>query len=154
MNKTYNSNVGPIIRRGTRNQKNPNIPKINVYFDQSGSWGADDIKVGESAVATLNQYVKKKELVIDVYKFAERVGELDEYVGGGTYGEPIMKHIRETRPDNVIVMTDSDISDIKSPVTVPGGVWILWRNGYVSDNLKDNLHGRKLTKYFNIKGVD
>ena len=153
MNKTYNANTGRIIRQGTRVQKNDKIPRINVYFDQSGSWGADDIKVGESAIATLNEYVKKKQIAIDVYIFATQVGEIGEYVGGGTRGTPIMEHIKETRPDNVIVMTDSDISDITSPTTVNGGVWILWRNGLVSENLKDNLHGRKLTKYFNIKGV-
>lgn len=154
LNKTYNSNTGPIIRRGTRTQKNDKIPKINVYFDQSGSWDADDIKIGEAAVATLNEYVKKKQLIIDVYKFANKVGELDEYVGGGTYGTPIIEHINKTKPDNVVVMTDSDIDDIKQGTTVRGGVWILWRHGLVSQNLKDNLHGKKLTKYFNIKGAN
>lgn len=154
LNKTYNANTGSIIRQGTRTQKSGHIPRINVYFDQSASWSEEDIRVGESAIAVLNQYVKKKQIVIDVYKFANRVGTLDEYVGGGTAGEPVMRHIRETRPDNVIVMTDSDIDDIKSPVTVNGGVWILWKNGYVSENLKQNLHGKKLTKYFNIKGIN
>lgn len=154
LNKTYNSNTGPIIRRGKMTKKNDKIPKINVYYDQSASWSDEDIKVGNAAIASLNQYVKKKQLIIDIYYFANRVSSNNSTseIGGGTKGAPVIEHINQTRPDNVVIMTDSDTYYNNGPsATVPGGVWFLWKNGEKSKYFIDSLHGKKLTKQFDIK---
>lgn len=97
---------------------------INVYFDQSGSWDEEKIKVGEQAVATLNQYVKQGLIKIYLYYFSINVHEnaRDARAEGGTRGQPILDHIMKNKPDNVIIMTDSDIGDCMSHVQVPGGV--------------------------------
>ena len=70
-------------------------------------------------------------------------------MGGGTSGTPILENIRETKPDNVIIITDNDISDCTESVTVPGAVWFLFVDG-VSYNLKEHLSGKRLTKSFEI----
>ena len=162
MNKTYNTNAGSsIIRQGRMKKKNDKIPMINVYYDQSGSWGPSWVEMGNAAIATLNKYVEKKQLIIDVYYFADRISATDnseEAIGRGTSaGDKIVAHINETRPDNVVIMTDSDIDhyvdyrdQILGSATVPGGVWYLWKNGEKSRHLFSAVKGRKLTKEFNV----
>ena len=72
-----------------------------------------------------------------------------EGAGGGTIGTPIIKHIEETKPMNVIVITDSDITDIQSLKTVPGAVWMLFY-GSKSDNLIQNLRGKKESRWYMV----
>ena len=141
-----------ILRPGRATVKNKNIPLINVYFDRSGSWDASKTQVGEQAIGTLNNYVRKKQIKIDLYYFANKVSDHDDYSslgGGGTKGEPILQHIKQTRPDNVIIMTDSDIMDCTSTVQVPGAVWFLWKDG-VSQNLQQHLSGKTQTNNYEI----
>lgn len=147
MNKKYQDSG--IIRKGTSRLANEKIPSINVYFDRSGSWGDAKIQVGMKAIATLNKYVQKGDIKIKLYYFANRVGDNPNNIGGGTEGQPIMDHIKVTKPDNVIIMTDSDINDIETPTTVPGAVWLLFKGGE-SENLINNIHGRKQTKKYDI----
>ena len=138
-----------IIRPGSSRLANKHVPSINVYFDRSGSWDDAKIAVGMQAIGTLNNYVRKGEIKINLYYFANRVGSDPDTVGGGTEGTPIMEHIERTKPDNVIIMTDSDIDDIESPVTVPGAVWLLFKGG-ISKNLIENIHGQTETKVYEI----
>ena len=138
-----------IIRPGSSRLANKKVPVINVYFDRSGSWDDAKIAVGMQAIGTLNNYVRKGEIKINLYYFANRVGSDPDTVGGGTEGTPIMEHIINTKPDNVIIMTDSDIDDITSPVTVPGAVWLLFKGG-ISKNLIENIHGQTETKVYEI----
>ena len=138
-----------IIRPGSSRLANKKVPVINVYFDRSGSWDDAKIAVGMQAIGTLNNYVRKGEIKINLYYFANRVGSDPDTVGGGTEGTPIMEHIINTKPDNVIIMTDSDIDDIESPVTVPGAVWLLFKGG-ISNNLIENIHGQTETKVYEI----
>lgn len=148
-NKTYvNSDI---IRKGTGRNRDKNIPSINVYFDRSGSWDEAKTQVGKDAIGTLNKYVQRKEIQIFVYYFGNRVSTEDSYAahGSGTRGEPILQHIKSTKPDNVIIMTDSDISDCSSNVTVPGAVWFLWKGG-ISQNLMEHLHGASQTESYDL----
>ena len=138
-----------IIRPGSSRLANKHVPSINVYFDRSGSWDDAKIAVGMQAIGTLNNYVRKGEIKINLYYFANRVGSDPDTVGGGTEGTPIMEHIERTKPDNVIIMTDDDINDIESPVTVPGAVWLLFKGG-ISKNLIENIHGQTETKVYEI----
>jgi hypothetical protein len=148
-NKTYANS--PIIKPGRTRGEKGKIPLINVYFDRSGSW--DDAKTasGMQAIGTLNKYVQRGEIKIEIYYFSNNVHKSKSAAEaeGSTYGQPIMDHINQTKPDNVIIMTDSDISDIKTPTTVPGAVWLLFKGG-VSENLIDNIHGKKQTKVMYI----
>lgn len=150
MNKKYSGSG--IIRPGTSRLVATNIPLINVYFDRSGSWGdPNKTKSGMQAIATLNKYVNRGEIKINLYYFSNHVhsNEQDALNEGGTYGQPILDHIIATKPDNVIILTDSDIDDCQTSVTVPGAVWMLFYGGR-SQDLMNHLHGKKLTKYYDI----
>lgn len=154
-----------VMKPGKTKKKNPEVPRLFVYFDQSGSWGPSDIEIGIKAIETLNTYVKKNQLIVELYYFADNVHDNSaaaRYEGGTGAGKKLIEHIKANKPDNVCVMTDSDFdwyigkgdyygdSDIsQAPTTiVPGGVFLMFRNGDVSKGLVDKLRGRKLTKIY------
>ena len=149
INKKY-SGTG-LIKAGTSRLASDKVPLINVYFDRSGSWNAQKSAKGAQAIATLNKYVTRGQIKINLYYFSNNVHSIEQQAlnEGGTNGQPILDHIEATKPDNVIILTDSDIDDCRSYVTVPGGVWMLFYEGR-SQNLMNHLKGRKLTKYFDI----
>ena len=153
-----------VMKPGKTKKKNPDIPRLFVYFDQSGSWGPSDIEIGMKAIETLNTYVKKNQLIIELYYFADNIHDnpasARKEIGTGA-GKRLIEHIKVNKPDNVCVMTDSDFDmfignrydneeDIsQAPTTiVPGGVFLMFRNGYVSKGLVDKLRGKKLTKIY------
>ena len=141
--------TGPIIRKGKMRTSNGKIPLINVYFDRSGSWDSEKTKVGQDAIGTLNNYVRNGQIKINLYYFNTSIHSEDPGGRGGTWGTPIMDHIKQTKPDNVIIMTDDDITDIDEDVTVPGAVWLLFKGGQ-SKNLIDHIHGKKQTNIYNL----
>ena len=150
-NKKYNNLTGTVIKPGKYKEQQKNVPTINVYFDQSGSWGASDIELGNDIISVLADYQRKKQIKINVYYFANDVTTYPPG-GGGTDARPVMNHILSTQPDNVIIMTDSDTSSQTLPkATVPGGVWFIWKHGLRSDALANSLAGNKLTKEFNLE---
>ena len=131
-------------------KENKYIPKINVYHDVSGSFSdAAKTEMAMRAIDTLNKYVRDGDLIIDVYYFADRVSSTKRGAGGGTLGTPILEHVKETKPTNVIVITDSDISDCTEEVKVPGAVWMLFY-GSRSENIMEHLRGKKQNKYYDI----
>lgn len=149
-NKKYNPE--DILKPGRTRAQQTKIPRINVYFDVSVSWGPGDIELGKYYISILNGYEQQKKIIVDLYYFANRVSKNPSECGGGTKGQPILDHIVETGPDNVIVMTDSDITDCKTKIQVPGGVWFLWRSDELySKNLYDHLSGAKVTESFSLE---
>lgn len=157
LNKTYNANTGRIIMPGKQIQKTGHIPVINVYYDQSGSWGQSDIELGNDAISVLKKYEDKGLIKINIYYFDTRVSDSSANMGHGTRGIPVIKHINETHPDNVVILTDSDIPGQddeeewnKSFANVRGGVWFLWKNGDSSPEFAAHVKGRKANKQFAI----
>lgn len=128
------------------------IPIINVYWDVSGSFQDPSKTQGaKNAIGTLNQYVRSGDIEIHVYYFADRVSSTPTGAGGGTSAIPVVEHIQETKPDNVIIITDGDTSNQRIPsVTVPGAVWLLFYDSR-SDALINNVRGKKENKFFDIE---
>lgn len=126
------------------------IPSINVYWDVSASFD-DPAKTegARQAMAFLNKYVKEKKIKIHTYYFADRVSDDRNSAGQGTRGTPILMNIQQTKPTNVIVITDGDINDCSSTVTVPGAVWYLFYQS-ASDNLREHLLGKMQTKSYMV----
>lgn len=126
------------------------IPTINVYHDNSGSF-SDPAKTQAAikAIESLNQYVRDGDIEVKLYYFGNRVSETRQGTGGGTDGTPILDHIEQTKPTNVIIITDSDISDCRRVVKVPGAVWMLFYDSR-SENLIEHLKGKRQNKYYDI----
>lgn len=143
-NKTYiNTNL---IKRGTSRTRPSHVPLINVYHDVSGSF-SDPAKTEQAirAISTLKQYQDKGLIKIKVYYFATRVSDSRENAGRGTEIDEVLQHIHQTKPDNVIVLTDSDASKASIPTKVDGGVWQIYY-GSKGQALIDNLKGKKYNK--------
>ena len=147
-----------IMRQGKRLTRDEKIPKINVYFDQSGSWDESDIQVGMEAIGVLKNYEERKEIKVDLFYFSNDIYDNPQsarYDGGTGAGAKLIYHIQATHPDNVIVMTDDDIGTgwneiFDAPkIKVPGAVWYLFR-GNASPALPEWLKGRKQTSAFII----
>ena len=139
-----------LIKPGVTSYAQKNIPEINVYWDVSGSFSDPRKTEGaRRAIATLQKYVRDKKIKIKTWYFADRVSSTEQNAGGGTEGQPILDHIQATKPANVIVITDDDISDCRTPTTVPGAVWFLFYDGE-SKNLREYLRGKLETRAYLI----
>lgn len=137
------------LMKGKQEIDNVNIPSINVYWDVSGSFSNPAKTAGaESAINSLQKYVRRGQIVMHTYYFADRVSDTRNGAGGGTNGVPVAEHIASTRPTNVIIITDSDISQFPKTV-VPGAAWMLFYDSR-STVLENNLRGRKSTKVYDI----
>ena len=141
-----------IIKKGISSRSNGKVPVINVYFDRSGSFSSrpDKTRDAENAIAALNQYVQRGQLKINLYYASTDVfqdREEAEDMGGGMNSDPVIEHIKATKPDNVIVLTDSDSNDGYETAKVPGGVWFLFYDSDAPDFVK-RLRGDKLTRTF------
>lgn len=138
-----------VLRPGVEEKSKRNIPVINVYIDCSGSFGEPDRQATRAVLSVLNKYELQKLLKINYYYFTDRFSEISTtpYDSGGTSGIKIVEHIKQTRPGNVFICTDSDIDDIDEVVTVQGAVWMMFRGGAVSNNLKTHIRGKKLNYY-------
>lgn len=143
---------GEFILPGRISKEEKHIPIINVYWDVSGSFN-DPAKTASArnAIGTLNQYVRNGDIEIHTYYFADRVSDTESGAGMGTTGGPVAQHIQQTKPDNVIIITDADTSSESIPyTTVPGAVWMLFYDGR-SEAMMKNIRGKKQNKYFDIE---
>lgn len=149
-NKNYISQG--IIKKGITSRSSGKVPLINVYFDRSGSFYGcpDKTRDAENAISTLNKYVKQGKLLINLYYASTDVfqdREEAESMGGGMDSDPVIEHIKATKPDNVIILTDSDSNYGYETAEVPGAVWFLFYDSDAPDFVK-RLHGKKLTRTF------
>lgn len=139
---------GFIVRTRTR-YYDENIPVINVYWDTSSSF--DDPKKTAGARAAINSiqgYEKKGLIKINVFYFNTQIH--DKPVNGGTDGNCIIQHVQETKPDNVIVISDSDINNAYDTATVPGAVWCLFYDSNAPVFIK-KLRGKRENKWYMIE---
>lgn len=150
LNKKYDGT--DILRKGIKRYESEEVPVVNVYFDRSGSWDEDKTKVGRQALATLDKYTRVGKLRVNIKYFNTKIfTNYTEQGSGGTMGSPILADVLAERPDNVIVMTDSDISDCREYVQVPGVVWYLFSGGR-SINIETHLTGKMATESYEIGG--
>lgn len=156
--RRFNKNlVGTgLLGKGRGTSHNQKIPKLVVYFDQSGSWGQDDVDRGFRAISALNEYVKRGQLKIEVYYFAVEIHDTPEAArgeGGTCKADTLLEDIAAKKPNNVVIMTDGDVDSSSNTkyVTVDGGVWLLFKNAsYMSKDLPEHLRGKKLNKIFTL----
>ena len=146
------------------------IPIVDVYFDVSGSWDDDDIKLGEAAVASVKVFEDQGELVMNIFYFSNGVDNVSlehcrQIYGTGTIAWPdILQNIKATKAKNVLIMTDNDFEILNDPghfggrygpikngsVAVEGCVWYLWKNGQSSPSCIKKLNGRQGTYQYSF----
>lgn len=131
--------VGTAIKGVYRPGQIANIPKkikpnIQVIYDRSGSWMPEHkTRAGDLALYTIKKkYVDKGLINLNVFycstgPVTSNRQEADRG-GGGLNGNAVIEHIMLTKPDNVIIMTDSDPDSYTydSLCKIPGTAWFLF----------------------------
>lgn len=153
-----------VLQPGKRINELPDrkIPIIDFYFDQSGSWTAADVAVGEKAVRQLAKMEEDGKIKMNIFYFANRVhtNAASARAEGGTAAwNDIVKNVISTNATNVIIMTDDDMEnwwrgESALSYTVPGYVWYLWRDGSNAPRLPRDLKGRGGTQQFSFSTAD
>lgn len=137
-----------IYAQGRAIKPNP-IPKVNVYFDVSGSVHPY-VETTRAALAVLRNFVSRGLIKVNVYYVSTIISDNEnESTGGGADGDLIMGNIQATHPDNVIIMTDGDADGSYKRTEIPGGVYFLFPNkNYIPNGLISALHGARANKTF------
>lgn len=115
----------------TKQELSENLPIINVYFDQSGSWDEDDIAIGMRAVSSIQQFADQGEIELHLWYFSNHVHAdiaAARSEGGTSAWYEILENIEATHANNVVIMTDHDMEDqaLRSrTIKVDGYVWYI-----------------------------
>lgn len=157
--KKYNGNYdgSGIIRPGHRYDKIGKIPVIQIYVDQSGSWSEEEIKLAKDILVSIREFEIKHLIKSEVYYFADHIHSIAKEArdeGGTGAGTELMEQLNTMKPENVIVITDADFDywGMSGSYTAPGGVWLVFREAR-SKSLINNLHGKLVTKYYDIDKI-
>lgn len=140
------------ILPGIKDVENKKVPVINIYHDTSGSFTGhpEKQKAVDGVIAALQKYEDDGDIKINRYYHADKVASNRKEAGYSNNGNEVIKHINATKPDNVIITTDGDLTNTSLSATVPGAVWMIFF-GDQSQGLIDNLRGRRETKTYLIK---
>lgn len=84
-------------------------PIINVYFDKSGSINDRALQIAVDALKELDIYRRRRMCEFHIYYFADNVTADPNKAQGSTEAFPvILDHVKKTKANNVIIITDSD----------------------------------------------
>ena len=133
------------------------IPSVYVYFDQSGSWTDEHIKIGMSAISTINEFHENGQIKLKIFYMAgSSVYNTAEEARRHYYAEgwhAALQHIRSSNAKNVVILSDSDLdhpglerynrpTGSNGRTVVDGCVWWLWKDGYTAPKSMKELIGR------------
>lgn len=135
-------------------------PVIHVIYDRSGSWfPPEKTRAGDSALHTIKKkYVDKGLITLEVFycssgPVTSNRAEADEG-GDGLDGTAVIDHLNKTKPDNVIIMTDSDpeFYDYQKVCRIPGAAWFLFYGG-TAPTFAAHIRA-KSKKYYDLRNID
>lgn len=122
-------------------------PVINVYFDVSGSISDSALDRAVRALSQLDLLVKKKLVDFKIYYFADNVTPNRNEAHGATQAFPvILQHLKSTRANNAIIITDSDFDRQTdwtecSLVTLKGCIWWMWHGRSIAVEARKYIKG-------------
>lgn len=137
-----------------------NKPNVDVYFDQSGSWGDREVKRGMLAIKHILDLEKEGLLTVNIYYFSQILSQdqaAARMKGSMECWDLVIENIDAApKTKNVIIMTDTDIGidwrhygchgcKAGPGTSVEGCVWFLWKDGSRVAEAHTKLWGRKGT---------
>ena len=146
-----------IVKKGhILDDSDEDIPTVNVYFDQSGSWTNREIEIGKSAISVINEFHENGEIKLNIlYMSAGGIFTTAAAARAHPAAEgwhAALKHIRESKAKNVVILSDNDLDEYEwnnrptgdnGRTIVDGCVWWLWKNNWVSKKAPKELIGRR-----------
>lgn len=131
------------------------IPSVDLYIDQSGSFDDEDIEHAKAAISNIVEFERRGEIKLKIYYFANHVFTWPEVARaeGGTNAWPlIVENIIANDTKNVIIVSDSDLGYARtSPLKVDGIVCYLWKNGDFAVAPTKRLQGRQGTYQYSFE---
>lgn len=131
-------------------------PIINVYFDKSGSISERSLQKAVDALKDLDIYRRRKMCDYHIFFFASKVSDDANDVGAGTTAFPeILAHLKKTKANNAIIITDSDFdyqTEFKTiePMDLKGCVWWFWHMGEQARLAYAYLQGKRGTFQYKV----
>ena len=122
-------------------------PVINIYFDVSGSISDDALDRAVRALSQLDLLVKKKLVEFKIYYFSDNVTPNRDEAYGCTEAFPeILEHLKATRANNAIIITDDDFDSQSdwtkcTPVTLKGCIWWMWHGNEIAVEARKYIKG-------------
>ena len=109
------------------------IPSIDLYIDQSGSFDDRDIKRAKAAISSIVEFKRRGEIKLNIYYFADHVYSWPEAAraeDGTMAWDYIIDNIIANNTKNVIIVSDRDLNYADTPpLKVDGIVCYLWKDG-------------------------
>lgn len=131
------------------------IPSIDLYIDQSGSFDDRDIKRAKAAISSIVEFEKRGEIKLNIYYFANHVYSWPEAAraeGGTLAWDDIIDNIIANNTKNVIIVSDSDLYYADTtPLKVDGIVCFLWKDGRFAEEAVKCLQGRQGTYQYSFE---
>lgn len=146
-----------IIKKGSLlDDVDGEIPTVNVYFDQSGSWSESDIAIGRRAISTINQFHEKGQIKLNIF-YISAAGVCTDAAtarrsGAAEGWAATLEHIRKSGVKNAVILSDRDLDYFEhwnrptgdnGRTIIDGCVWWLWKNASVSKKALKELIGRQ-----------
>jgi hypothetical protein len=75
-----------LLMPGHNDSKDKKTPVLDIYFDNSGSWGESDVKKGNECLDKLTEMEDRKQLKINRFYFANTVHSDSRWDGGWSEG--------------------------------------------------------------------
>lgn len=131
------------------------IPSVDLYIDQSGSFDDSDIKRAKAAISSIVEFKKRGEIKLNIYYFADHVyswpGPARKERGTGAW-DYIIDNIIANDTKNVIIVSDSDLDYADTPLLkVDGIVCYLWKYGEFATAPVKCLQGRQGTYQYSFE---
>jgi len=146
-------------------------PLVQIYLDSSGSCsGSATVSIINQCASAFNEFVKEGLLDVEWYCFGTRVAPIEadsvggasdsavlsakNAAGGSTNWEPLKNNIKETRPDNVVIVTDGDLSGQHGGevIRIPGAIWCIFVND-MDKNMHNDFQGHPMKAWtVNVRG--
>lgn len=151
LDRRFEDDKSIVVRGRAVVDKYDDLPSIDIFIDQSGSWTAADLKIGEAAVAAIREFELRGEIRLNLWFFANHVHETPEAAraeGGTEAWEEILETLRKNKTKNAVIITDDDMgwyAKYGPSLILDGGVWYIWKRGENAQSLPEKLRGRRGT---------
>lgn len=146
-----------IIAPGKRidNYKKKDAITLKVYLDCSGSFDTSDIEKERAWLAVIDKFVQKKQVYIEpIVYFANHIHSTYSAArneGGTSAWREMVDDMQATKPDNVLIVTDSDMEYqakyYDQTYTARGCVWYVWKDSD-APNMLNKVKGMRGTSEF------
>lgn len=165
LDRRHEDDPSIIVKGRTMDDLDGDIPSINVYFDQSGSWDEGDIEKGKRAISVINEFHENKEIKLNIYYMSAggifTTASAARRFGGAEGWAAALKHIKDTKVKNAIILSDEDLDHYEwsnrptgnnGRTIIDGCVWWLWKDAKVSKKALRELIGRRGNFQYQFEG--